>query len=188
MKRRDAIKQTSLILGYTLATSTSVAILHGCRATAQDDYIPEYLSKGDIEIIIHMAERIIPATDTPGAMDAQVHHFIDQTLARFYTAEEQKKFTSGLEAFKNYVMDLYGKSFDKLTFADQDKAMAYISRDTDTYHSLFHSLQEMTVAGFFTSEIGQMQVLNYNPIPGPYQGCVSYTTGTPMDSSHSGGW
>jgi gluconate 2-dehydrogenase gamma chain len=33
-------------------------------------------------------------------------------------------------------------------------------------------LNEMTLLGFFTSEVGATQVLQYDPVPGPFKGCV----------------
>ncbi|MFZ5999973.1 MAG: gluconate 2-dehydrogenase subunit 3 family protein, partial [Bacteroidota bacterium] len=32
--------------------------------------------------------------------------------------------------------------------------------------------KELTVSGFFTSEVGATQVLQYAPVPGAYHGCV----------------
>jgi hypothetical protein len=34
------------------------------------------------------------------------------------------------------------------------------------------SIKELTLLGFFTSEPGATQVLQYNPVPGAYHGCV----------------
>ena len=33
-------------------------------------------------------------------------------------------------------------------------------------------VKELTLLGYFTSEVGATQVLQYNPLPGPYRGCV----------------
>jgi hypothetical protein len=36
-------------------------------------------------------------------------------------------------------------------------------------------LKELTLLGFFTSEPGATEVLQYNQVPGPYKGCVPLT-------------
>lgn len=41
----------------------------------------------------------------------------------------------------------------------------------------FRLMKELTLLGYFTSEIGQKQALRYNPVPGKYEGCVPYTKG-----------
>jgi hypothetical protein len=33
-------------------------------------------------------------------------------------------------------------------------------------------MKELTILGFFTSEIGATKVLKYTPVPGRYNGCV----------------
>jgi len=36
----------------------------------------------------------------------------------------------------------------------------------------FSVIKELTIFGFYTSEVGASQVLHYNPIPGKFNGCV----------------
>jgi hypothetical protein len=36
-------------------------------------------------------------------------------------------------------------------------------------------MKELTLLGFFTSEPGATQVLQYNQVPGPFKGCVPLT-------------
>jgi hypothetical protein len=38
-------------------------------------------------------------------------------------------------------------------------------------------LQELTVLGYFSSEIGATQALAYDPLPGAYRGCVDLAPG-----------
>jgi Gluconate 2-dehydrogenase subunit 3 len=41
----------------------------------------------------------------------------------------------------------------------------------------FRMMKELTLLGYFTSEIGQKQALRYEPVPGRYEGCVDYKKG-----------
>jgi hypothetical protein len=41
----------------------------------------------------------------------------------------------------------------------------------------FRMMKELTLLGYFTSEIGQTKALRYNREPGKYEGCVPYTKG-----------
>ena len=41
----------------------------------------------------------------------------------------------------------------------------------------FRMIKELTLLGYFTSEIGQTQALRFNMVPGRYDGCVPYTKG-----------
>lgn len=187
MKRRDAIKSASLLLGYTMAVGTSAAILGGCKAEAKIDYKPEILSIDQLKDVMHLAERIIPQTNTPGAMAAGVHTFIDQTVSRFWEKEDQDKLLAGLSAFGKKIKADTGKSFYELEPATQDNIVTELAKE-EGEKTLFKTMRELTVSGFFTSELGQTEVLNYLPVPGPYQGCVDYIPGTTMDSTHGKGW
>ena len=44
----------------------------------------------------------------------------------------------------------------------------------DSNNSFFSRLKQMTIVGFFTSEVGATQVLKYDKIPGAYNGCVPF--------------
>jgi hypothetical protein len=55
---------------------------------------PVYFSQGDYDTISKLADLIIPRTDTPGAVDANVPHWIDRHVAA--EPELQEKFKQGL--------------------------------------------------------------------------------------------
>ena len=42
----------------------------------------------------------------------------------------------------------------------------------DQLKEIFPALKELVVVGYFTSEMGATEALVYNPIPGPYEGCI----------------
>ena len=46
--------------------------------------------------------------------------------------------------------------------------------DSNHYFSL---MKQLTLLGYFTSEIGCTQALRYEAVPGRYEGCIPYTKG-----------
>lgn len=42
---------------------------------------------------------------------------------------------------------------------------------------VINMLRDLTVLGYFTSEIGATQALNYIEVPGRYEGCIDYKKG-----------
>jgi len=38
-------------------------------------------------------------------------------------------------------------------------------------------LKQLTIWGYFTSEVGATKALRYNPIPGRYDACIDYKPG-----------
>lgn len=41
----------------------------------------------------------------------------------------------------------------------------------------FSLMKQLTLLGYFTSEVGATQALRYVPVPGKYEGCISYKKG-----------
>lgn len=88
-----------------------------------------------------IAERILPATDSPGAREAGVIFFFDQTLGTF-NAGSLEALRDGLKAFEASVPD--GKRFSELAPATQD---AYLKTREQT--GFFGLCRFMTLCGYF---------------------------------------
>ena len=56
------------------------------------------LSAAEGALVTRIADLVMPATDTPGALDVQVPAFIDRMMATWYSAPERTDFTTGLAA------------------------------------------------------------------------------------------
>src|SRR5690606_3163870 len=132
-------------------------------------------------IISTVSEIIIPRTDTPGAIDAGVPGFIDQMLKEVYKEEDQKYFLDGLAAFNDGAKSEYGDAYIDLDAEDQaayvksvhDAAVeAEQTTDPKPKRQFILMMKELTMLGFFTSEPGATQVLQYVAVPGAYKGCI----------------
>ena len=161
-----------------------------------------------------IADRIIPATDTPGARDVGVHEFIDAMLADYYDADDRKRFAEGLAALDERARAMCGKEFTGCVPGRQIELLTRLDRDTfasaqplpqpdprrETEHGpgtplpselkaetsrprpahsvtpFFRMMKELTLLGYYTSEVGATRELRYEPVPGRYEGCVPFTT------------
>jgi len=126
------------------------------------------LTKEQLEIVKLVGEIIIPQTDTPGAIAADVHGFIDYMLADFMTKKDRTEFLSGLDNF-----DAKAGGFTKLSAGDQydfvermDKKAFARGANQKTY-AFYRSLKDWVTTGFFSSEAGMTQTGTYHPLPGP---------------------
>jgi hypothetical protein len=120
-----------------------------------------------------IAERILPRTDTPGALDAGVPAFVDRMFGEFMTAEEKERLTRGVVAIDTAAMRPHQKPFAQLPVAQQDSVLQTAAEAAgDDPKSFFYQIKELTIVGYFTSELVGKNVTNYLPIPGPFRGCV----------------
>ncbi len=177
INRREAIKRVSLIMGGALSSSAIAGVLQGCSAKKQLDWKPEFLSEDQAAIVSEVAERILPKTDTPGAKDAGVPEFIDLMLKDIYTEEEKQNFIAGINQLEADSESQYGDSFVELEPQQQDELLkkyaAQMSEQSNGEKKpFFAEMKELTLLGFFTSEVGATQFLNYVAVPGSYNGCV----------------
>jgi len=189
MNRREVIRRTAMTLGYAITGPSLIGVLKGCKATPEINYKPVFFTGEQAAIVAELSEIIIPRTETPGAKDAGVPGFIDSMLKEVYSEEDQQKFLKGLSEFEAEAQKEYGDSFISCSRENQvalfkkqhDAAVAAMGTGGPTGwwntgggadKPFVLKVKELTLLGFFTSEAGATQVLQYNPVPGPFQGCV----------------
>ena len=180
MDRREALKRTAWIMGGAVSAPAIMGILKGCAAKPTIDWTPVFLSSDQGVLVSQVAEIIIPKTDTPGAKDVGVPGFIDQILKECYSKEDQDKFLAELKAFDDDAKKEYGDPFIELDVEQQaafvkkvhDAAVNTEDVGTPPQRPFILTLKELTMLGYFTSEPGATQVLQYNPVPGAYKGCI----------------
>jgi len=176
MDRRTALKRTAMIMGGALSSSAIAGVLQGCSAEKQLDWQPVFLSQEQAATTAEVTERIIPATDTPGAKDVGVPEFIDKMLNDIYTEEEQQQFLDGINQLNQESESAFGDPFVGLSPEQQDEVLQKMAVASGDYQGegkpFFKMAKELTMLGFFTSEIGATQVLQYAQVPGYYEGCI----------------
>lgn len=184
MDRREALKATSLFLGYSLTVGTASALLGGCKADTSSDWMPKTLTSSDMDVLAEVCESILPKTDTPGAKDALCHRYIDEMLTNFYDADKQTYFKESLQLFDEKSKAKYSKAFVALNSNEKEEILSILAKEAKDHDDekgskphIFKAIKEATVSGYFTSEVGATGGLcEFIPVPGPYQGCIDYST------------
>jgi gluconate 2-dehydrogenase gamma chain len=181
MDRREAIKRTAWIMGGVVSAPAIMGVLKGCAAKPTIDWKPVFLSEDQGILISQVAEIIIPKTDTPGAKETGVPGFIDLMLKDVYKKEDQDTYLAGLKEFDDAAKKEYGDRFIELNAEDQatfvkkvhDEAVkAEKETKPAPKRPFILTTKELTMLGFFTSEAGATQVLQYVAVPGSYKGCI----------------
>jgi hypothetical protein len=189
MNRREAIERTAMMLGYAVSAPAIAGVLSGCSSTPSLNYKPKFFTDAQATLISEVAEIILPKTSTPGAKDAGVPQFIDTLIFETYSKEDKEKFLTDLIAFDAESKKVNGDSFNDLSEAKQKTFVktqheaafnnpvdgssgAWWDNSTKKEKPFILKIKELTLLGFFTSEAGATQVLQYNQVPGPYKGCV----------------
>lgn len=140
--------------------------------------------------VLAAAERIIPATDTPGAIDARVDVFIDRMLADWHSPAERARVLDGLNELDVRSRARYGRDFADCTDPEQHTLLTVLDEEVATLRRTppderqgtaadpdehrFAMLKFLTVWGYCTSEVAQRETLGAWPLPGRYDACAPY--------------
>lgn len=185
MNRRDALSRVALILGGTVIGAN--AFLTGCKSGDQKAGAQgAALSAADENYLDEIAETIIPETDTPGAKAAKVGAFMVVMVNDCYDEKDQKVFSEGLGKLNETSDKKFSKTFVDLTPEQRKELLLEIDKEAKDYMAskkaedpkhYFRMMKELTLLGYFTSEPGATKALNYLPVPGKYEGCITYKKG-----------
>jgi hypothetical protein len=187
--RREAVSRVAILLGGAISAPTLAGALDAATrrtwTAPRPDWAPRTLDPGQLELVATMAEHIVPQTDTPGARAAGVHRFVDTLLSDHYPRPERDRFVAGLADVDARTRSRHGKAFVECS-ADQQVALlteldeaAYPVTGGDAPRSpeawFFHRIKELTLVGYYTSQIGATQELHPSPF-GAYRGDIPYSS------------
>ena len=170
MNRREAVQRVALMMGGVLAAP----LMAGVMGQVTNTGLSIFVSAEQEALLAEVADIIIPTTDTPGAKAAGVEKFIVRVMRDCYKKEDQDKFYAGLAKLDADSQTKFGKGFVGLDLVQKNE-MVKLSTTTDK--PFFQRMKELTVTGYFTSEIGATKALAYLPIPGKFEGCIPLKAG-----------
>ena len=170
MNRRKLLKTSATTLAGLMALPSLSLFLKGCGVDRISDYQPLYLSEDQFDTVYRVADLILPKTSTPGASDAGVAPYIDLLFDSYYEEDERNRLTSGLNQFMNNCQLKHEKPFTELIQQQQLDYLQEAQLASDE-RPFLKSLKGTILWAFFTSEVG-MKSMNYQPVPGKYDGCI----------------
>ena len=194
LSRREVIKRVSAMLGGTGIVGQTVW-LGGCatgRPGARS--LEQLFMASDVTLLDEVADTILPETTTPGAKAAGVGPFIALMVADTYTAEEQQTFTDGLAALEAESLGEFGTLFVAAMPAQRTQLLERLDREQYEFMRMraageathyFRMIKQLTLLGYFTSEIGVTQAQRYREAPGRFEPCVPYTPGERSWAPHA---
>lgn len=183
MNRREALERVALIFGGTVIGGA--AFLQGCKTSDKSAFVFS-LTPEQITLLDEIAETIIPTTNTPGAKAAKVGEFMQVMVTDCYEEKDQQIFIEGLSKIDEATKAKYSKAFMDVTAEERTALFNEINKELKAYNDskkegdpnhYFAMMKQLTLLGYFTSEIGATQALRYVAVPGKYEGCIPYQKG-----------
>ena len=204
MNRREAIQRVAMILGGTVIGAN--LFLEGCTRSASKD-VETLFGDKTVDLIGDLADAILPPTSTPGAKEAGVGSFIPVMVRDCYTEEQQKVFLDGINQIDAKAKEIKGKSFAELSLEERTSLAAALDKEATDFNNeqnekvkeereknklkqnepyrdvpsptphWFTLFKQLTLTGYFNSELGLTKALRYVKIPGKYDGNYPYKKG-----------
>ncbi|WDE10288.1 gluconate 2-dehydrogenase subunit 3 family protein [Thalassomonas haliotis] len=180
--RRDFIRQLTLTLGSATAaglvagSGLSVALAYSAKPEIKNK--PGLIfTRVQLNLLARVCDTILPRTDTPSGSELDCHGFADHQLFHCFQQKQQQQCCDILDTIAKQSRQTYRQEFEQLPQQEQtallldiEKSAGFTSKDK----TQFKFLKALLVFGYFTSEAGATQVLNYQAIPGGYLGSIPY--------------
>ena len=170
ISRRAALQRVAWILGTAFTAEISAGLLGEVLHLGQR--VP--VTAETTDLLAEIAEVIIPATKTPGAKAAKAEEFVVRVIRDCHPYHEQEQFYLELDLLKAESQKRFGKPFAQLDSAQKHELVLHAAKNLKGF---FQKMRALTIAGYFSSEIGATQTLEYLPIPGRFEGSVPLQPG-----------
>jgi hypothetical protein len=189
--RREAIRRVSALFGGVALVGQG-AWLAGCATGVRA--ASDLFSEMDVALLDEVADTILPETKTPGAKAAGVGPFIAMMVADTYDSGEQRSFVAGLATLESESRAQNGAGFMASSPTQRLALLERLDREAIEYMRqpgaadrphYFRMLKELTLLGYFTSEIGYTQAMRYVETPGRFEPCITYTAGDKAWAPHA---
>jgi hypothetical protein len=176
LERRDLLKGLAVVLG--------AAISPACQRAAEVPAAQRMagVARWSLEqraIAHRCADLIMPATDTPSALAVGVGEFMDYVASVWLQQSELDELLVGLNGLQEEAQRQYAKNFVDLSEMEQVQLLTQMetassvlnaSSQEELRSKVFARLKELTVVGYYSSEVGAKQERVYVPMPGRYDG------------------
>ena len=185
MHRRQALRLLASAATLPLLSREAFSLFQAAHEQLSEQRVLKTLNPHQNATVTTIAELIIPQTSTPGAKAARVNEFIDLILTEWYDDEEKSTFLTGLADVDSRTRDLYGKDFAECGEKQQVEILQALDdevaartedvrrrRNRPPEKNFFFMMKQLTLVGYYTSQVGFEQELHGEIIPSRHAGCV----------------
>ncbi len=168
MHRRELLKTLTGIFGMAV---TLPSWANGWTSTGLSG--PDLLSKEQKRLLSDLVDTILPKTDTPGASDLGVQHFVELMVQDCFEKPVQEQLGAGLVRLDKEAQNRFGRGFSTLQSGQKLDLVKSLAGKKDSEESAFlNSVRNLTIQGYTSSEYFMTNVTKYELIPARYHGCV----------------
>jgi len=173
MDRRNLLKGMGAIVLYSSFPAILGKFISSCKIKDKS-LRAGFFSEDEFQLVEQITDALLPATSTPGALDAQVPYFLDLVVKNCMSKDDQQTIKNGLKQINE------GDKFSSMSNTDKLNAIKKIDEAAfggQPDKVWFRIIKKLSLIGHFTSQEGMSKALNYVKVPGDYKACIPYKKG-----------
>lgn len=133
-------------------------------------------SQTGLDLLSSVADTIIPAGNSIGALTVGVDKFLLKLFSNCYEIEIQENIKKQLETLDASAQQTHGKAFASCDQNQRQELLLKFSvSENKSEKDFFDLVKSETIRGFTTSKEVMLGYLDYKVVPGHYYGCVDVT-------------
>ncbi len=191
IERRTLLSHLAMLLGVTSLPADAFAAPKGPAKK-------RFLAPAQFQLLTALADTIIPATDTPGAIAAGVPSKLDRMLLNWASAETRAKIISAITSLNAAALAQKKKGFAALTAAERKAVLTghdaaalksvppppnapkliFFTQQSYVVDPGYLALKGLVINLYYSSQIGMTKELIYEHNPGKFQPSIKTTAAT----------
>ena len=210
LTRREAVQRVAALLGGAalaggdrlFAFSFEPAVIERVMVQGAGAF-----TAADVALLDEIAETILPETSTPGAKAAKVGAFMALMVSEAYDERMRQVFQQGLRQLDEACRQAHASPFMQASAAQRLSLVEALDREQhavmedrapkrrvrapaapsagDEPAHYFRLMKELTLLGYFTSEIGCTRAMRYVESPGRFDPNAPHAPGDKTWASHA---
>jgi hypothetical protein len=210
LTRREAVQHVAALVGGAalaggdrlFAFSFEPAVIEKAMAQGAGAF-----TAADVALLDEIAETILPETSTPGAKAARVGAFMALMVSEAYDERTRQVFQQGLRQLDDACHRAHAVPFMEASAAQRLSLVEALDREqhavmedrapkrrvrapvalseSDEPAHYFRLMKELTLLGYFTSEVGCTRAMRYIESPGRFDPGAPHSPGDRSWASHA---
>lgn len=171
MERRSFIRASLLAIGV------SGVGLAGCNLVSASSADGPFFNEQRFAVLEAVSETIMPRTDTPGALDAQVPQRLDTLMSNWASPETRESFEILLDEIEAAARAQAGANLASLS-ADKQLEIVEAFDASRSADPVYRTFKNLVFSLFYLSDPGAFEELRYEHVPGAWEPSIPVTPDT----------
>jgi len=172
MKRRRLIKLSA----YVAAGSSMATWLSSCKSDSieidLDGYTPSLFTNDQYAFIRDLSDTLLPETNTAGAVALGVPQMFDTIINNIMPTDNKKEYAARVNKLMNSMKDLTSMSnADKASYLNNFEND--LATKDNSISQTYSDVKSKIIRYYLNTESVGTKLLNYLPVPGEYQACIT---------------